>query len=148
MHQRNHQIQYWARTWSLTNLEHKYWINWARPHFSKSHMGIVMYEKKFLVKSIPIVAQRKQTWPASMRMWVRSLASLSGLRIQRCCEPWCRLQTCGSDPTLLWLRRRPGTAAPIQTLAWEFPHAASAALKSKKKTKKAKKKKKVQWWWR
>ena len=25
-----------------------------------------------------------------MRLWVRSLISLSGLRIQRCCELWCR----------------------------------------------------------
>ena len=28
-----------------------------------------------------------------MRMQVRSLGSLSGLRIRRCCELWCRLQT-------------------------------------------------------
>ena len=28
----------------------------------------------------------------SMRMWVLSLASLSGLRIQRCQELWCSLQ--------------------------------------------------------
>ena len=28
-----------------------------------------------------------------MRMWVRPLASLSGLRIWRCCEPRCSLQT-------------------------------------------------------
>ena len=27
-----------------------------------------------------------------MRMWVRSLASISGLRIWCCCELWCRLQ--------------------------------------------------------
>ena len=31
-----------------------------------------------------------------MRMWVRSLASLSWLRIQHCHELWCRLQ--------MWLR--------------------------------------------
>ena len=29
----------------------------------------------------------------SMRTWVRSLASLSGLRTHRCCELWCRSQT-------------------------------------------------------
>ena len=34
---------------------------------------------------IPIVAQRKQTRLASTRMWVRSLASFSGLRIWQCC---------------------------------------------------------------
>ena len=37
-----------------------------------------------------------QTRLVSMRMQVRSLASLSGLRIWHCCEQWCRLQT--------WLR--------------------------------------------
>ena len=51
----------------------------------------------------------------TMRMWVQSLASLSGLRVQRCLEPWCRLQmqfrshvavavvkagSCSSDSTL------------------------------------------------
>ena len=34
----------------------------------------------------------------SMRMWVRSLVSLSGLRIQHRCELWCRWQ--------MWLRSR------------------------------------------
>ena len=33
-----------------------------------------------------------------MRMQVRTLASLSGLRIQRCCEVWCRLQTWLGSP--------------------------------------------------
>ena len=32
----------------------------------------------------------------SVRMWVGSLASLSGLRIRRCHKLWCRLQ--------MWLR--------------------------------------------
>ena len=34
----------------------------------------------------------KGNGPASMRMQVQSLASLSELRIQRCHELWCRLQ--------------------------------------------------------
>ena len=33
------------------------------------------------------------TWPVSMRMQVWSLASHSGLRIQHCCQLWCRSQT-------------------------------------------------------
>ena len=45
------------------------------------------------------------------RVHVRSLASLIGLRIQCCCELWCRLQ--------MWPR--------------ELPYAAGAALKKKKK---------------
>ena len=39
-----------------------------------------------------MVAQQKQTQLGSMRMRVRSLASLSGLRIHHCCELWCRSQ--------------------------------------------------------
>ena len=39
------------------------------------------------------MAQELGTKLGSMRMWVRSLASLSGLRIQHCHELWCRFQT-------------------------------------------------------
>ena len=45
---------------------------------------------------IPIMAQQKRIWLASMRTQFLSLASLSGLRIQHCRELWCSLQT--------WLR--------------------------------------------
>ena len=38
----------------------------------------------------------------------------------------------GSDLALRWLWCRSTAAAPIQPLAWELPHAASAALRSKK----------------
>ena len=47
-----------------------------------------------------------------MRMGVRSLASLCGLRIWRCRELWCRL----------------AAVALNEPLAWEPPYAASAAL--------------------
>ena len=68
-----------------------------------------------------------------MRRQVPSLASLSGLRIQHCCELWCRLQTC-SDPKLLRLWCT--ATVPIQQLAWEHPYAAGVALKrwGKKRT--------------
>ena len=39
---------------------------------------------------------------------------------------------CGSDPALLWLWLWPAAVAPIQPLAWEFPYAAGAALKTTK----------------
>ena len=55
-----------------------------------------------------------------MRMWVQSLASLSGLRIQCCHKLQCRLQMqlrCSSDVVLPWLGCRPATAAPIRPLA-------------------------------
>ena len=57
-----------------------------------------------------------------MRTWIQSLASLSGLRIQPCCELWCRL----------------AAAAPIQPQAWELSYAVHAALKDQKKKKKKK----------
>ena len=47
---------------------------------------------------VPIMVQQKWIWLGTMRVRVRSLASLSGLRIWHCHELWCRLQTrLGSD---------------------------------------------------
>jgi len=81
-----------------------------------------------------------------MRLQVRSLALLSGLRIQCCDELWCRCR-CSSDLVLLWLWDRPAATAPIRPLAWKSPYAAGEALE---KTKKEKEKKKislgVSWW--
>ena len=48
------------------------------------------HQKKNNQSGIPIVAQQKRIWPASMRMQVQSLASLSGLRIQHGHELWWR----------------------------------------------------------
>ena len=42
------------------------------------------------------MVQRKQIQLETMKLSVQSLALVSGLRIQRCCEPWYRLQ--------MWLR--------------------------------------------
>ena len=41
-------------------------------------------------KGVPIVAQQKRIWLASIRTQVQTLASLNELRIQHCCELWCR----------------------------------------------------------
>ena len=57
-----------------------------------------------------------------MRMPVRSLALLSGLRIRHCCELWHRLR-CSSDLALLWLYCRPAAVAPIWPLAQELLYA-------------------------
>ena len=50
-------------------------------------------------------------------------------------------QRCSSDPTLLWLWRRPSATAPIQPLAWVPPYAVGAAQEMAKSQKKKKKKK-------
>ena len=72
-----------------------------------------------------------------MRMQVRFLASLSGLRIWHCCELWC-ISKAWLDSASLWLWSRLDAAALIGPLAWEPPYAVSAALKSQKKKKKQK----------
>ena len=41
---------------------------------------------------VPVVAQHKRIQLVSMRMWIQSLASLSGSGIWHCHELWCRLQ--------------------------------------------------------
>ena len=68
-------------------------------------------------------------------MRVRSLALLSGLRsgIAMSCGVGHRL---GSDPVLLWLRRRPAAITWIRPLAWELPYATEAAPEKAKRQKK------------
>ena len=41
----------------------------------------------------------------------------------------------GSDPTLLWLWRRPAATVPIRPLAWKPLYAVEVALEKAKKTK-------------
>ena len=53
-------------------------------------------------------------------MRAQSLALLYSLRIQRCCELWCR----------------PAATAPIQCLAWKLLYATGEALKNKTKQNK------------
>ena len=41
---------------------------------------------------VPVMAQWKRISLGTMRLWVQSLALLSGLRIWHCHELWCSLQ--------------------------------------------------------
>ena len=72
--------------------------------FKKTHQGV------------PVVVQWKRIHLGTMRLHIRSLASLSGLRIGHCCELCCR-----SAATAL-----------IRPLAWKPPHAEGVALKRQK----------------
>ena len=77
-----------------------------------------------------------------MKMQVRFLALLSGLRIWPSRKLWCRSQTqLGSGIVWLWCRlllwlwcKLAGTAL-IQHIAWEFSCAIGATLKRQKKKK-------------
>ena len=80
------------------------------------------------------MAQHLMNPTRSMRMQVRSLASLSGLRIQSCRELWYRSQTWPGS-LLLWLWHRPAAVVPILPLAWELPSAKGMPHPQKKKKK-------------
>ena len=73
-------------------------------------------------------------WFENLTSIREDLAALSGLRIQHCHELWCKSQTRGLDPKLLW--RRPETTALIGPLAWEPPYANGVALKRQKDQRK------------
>ena len=79
------------------------------------------------------LAQWKRIRLGTMRLWVRVLASRSGLSVVMSCGVGHR---CGSNLVLLWLWCRLAAVAPTGPIAWEPPHALGAALKSKKKKKK------------
>ena len=87
---------------------------------------------KNIDEGVPIVAQQKWIWLASMRIQVWPLASHSGLMIWHCHELWCRSQ--------MWLRSAIAVAvvkassySSNSPLAWEPPYAMGEALKGKKK---------------
>ena len=62
-------------------------------HLETNEGGNTTHQNLICREGVPIVAQQKQIWLVFMRMQVRSLALLSGLRISCCCELCCRLQT-------------------------------------------------------
>ena len=81
------------------------------------------------------MAQWKRIRLGTMRVWVPSLALLSGLRIWHCMS--CGVgRRGGSDLVLLWFWCRLAAIAPIRPLAWEPPYAICLALKRQKKKKK------------
>ena len=81
----------------------------------------------FFGTRVLVVAQQKQIWLGTMRLQVRSLVSLSGLRIRRCHELWCRSQSAAR----IWCGC--GIGQRLWPLAWGPPHAAGTALKRPKK---------------
>ena len=56
----------------------------------------VFFIKMGILWGVPVVAQWKRIQLGTMRWWVRSVASLSGLRIWHCHELW--------SPSQMWLR--------------------------------------------
>ena len=75
------------------------WINLSCWWLSVTVQWLVWWSSGDLnavCQEFPLWLSGLRTWLVSMRMWVWSLASLSGLRIWHCHKLWCRWQT--------WLR--------------------------------------------
>ena len=68
------------------------------PSSNNLHINLVMTSPvifqtwKSNFQEFPLWLNRLRTQLVSMRMWVQPLASLTGLRIQHCCDLWHRLQ--------------------------------------------------------
>ena len=57
--------------------------------FFKHYIGKL---SNFHVCGVPVMVQWKRIGLRTMGLWVQSLALFSGLRIQCCCDLWCRPQ--------------------------------------------------------
>ena len=88
--------------------------------------------KKKKKEAFQLRLSRLRTQLVFMRMCVRSLASLSGLKIQHCGKLLHRWQI-PLELVLLWLWRR---LAAIALYGWEPLYAAGTALKRKQKERK------------
>ena len=104
-------------------------------YFPCFRLQILEVKFKFPFLEIPIMAQQKEIWPVSMRIWVQSMVLHSGKRagIAMICGVGHRR---GLDPTLLWLWCRPAAIALIRPLAWKPPCAVGVAIKYKQKESK------------
>ena len=81
---------------------------------------------------LPAVAQQRWIRLVSVRMRVRSLASLHGCRIWHCRKLWHRLQMCLGSSVAVAVAQA-SAAALIQPLAQELPHATGVTVKRKRK---------------
>ena len=80
---------------SIPGVGHISGLDWIPgPGASICHAGVggERPPQKPTIRRVPIMAQQKQIRLGTMRLWVWSLASLSGLRTRPCHELWYRLQ--------------------------------------------------------
>ena len=97
MIQQPHSLVFTQRSWKLMSAQKTLAMNVYRSfvHNCQNLQANKMSFRRWTT-GVPVVAQQKRIWLASVRTHVQSLASLSGLRIWCCCELWYRMQT--------WLR--------------------------------------------
>ena len=108
------------------------------PRLTRSDVHAQDQTQKVQGQVFPLRLSRLWTQLISMRVWVRSLASLS---VKDPMLPvGCGVgHRGGSDPMVLWLWCRPAAAALIQPLAWELSYATYSRGPKKQRKKKTKK---------
>ena len=97
-------------------------------------MHYIVTTEENLISGIPVVAQRKQIWLASMKKQVQFLASLCGLRIQPYSELWHRLKA--GLRSRIAVAQASSCSSYSGPLAWEPPCASGEAVNRQKKKKK------------
>ena len=112
------------RRWSPWNWwEDSRVSSWSWHYLTLKYITVIFLYQ--IDREVPLVVQQKQIQRGTIRLWVRSLALLGGLRIWHCGELWCKsqiLSCCGCGSNL--------------TPSWEPPCATDMTLKRKKKKKK------------
>ena len=87
-------IQFWSLLHSQNLEQH---LVYSRCSIKIKEAEYTITEKRSWITKIfdlgvPVAAQQKWIQPVTMKLWVQSMASLSGLRIWRSHELWCRSQ--------------------------------------------------------
>ena len=116
-----------------------------KPGVNRKVMYILGKKVQYKVKrsqkrktGVPIMAQWKGIRLGTIRLRVRSLLLFSGLRIQLCCELWCRSQRLGSGIAVAVVQAGGYSSDLTPSLGTSICHGYCP-----KKTKKRKKKKKI-----
>ena len=76
----------------LKSQDHPWIQGFTMTHRISSYKCTHGQHSKLTKRGVPVVAQRKRIQLGTVRLQVRSLALLSGLRIWHCHELWCRWQ--------------------------------------------------------
>ena len=93
-------------------------------------------QQQKVITGVPIVARWKRIQLGTMRLQVPSLASLSGLEIQRCRELWCRSQVQIGSRVAVALAQAGGYSSDkIPSLGTSICHGCGPKRTKKKKKK-------------
>ena len=90
---------FWNLDKGYTNIIHTVYVAFLFWYYFNMKSYKILIQSR--LPEFPLWLRRLRTWLISMRMWVWSLASLSGLKICHCCKlQWCCRCSSNSTPCL------------------------------------------------